>query len=177
MKIREYLSKLRSELDQMFKYSLDDAANFNGLAIEPFEDMPPTYTGHLDTYDNPRFIGVNADLPEHERKYVKARELGRYFQRLRRDSIVINRPWKWNLLATAPTETRDFIMSLDIEWRAYWLMYWHAGKKDFFGFIKRYPKKYFAVLFADNISNFVFWKLRVQTLIFKFFYKLALYDN
>jgi hypothetical protein len=181
MKIRDHLKKwreqLRAELKELFGHSIYEAAAYNKLAIEYLEGMPAKYTGHLDTHEEPRFIAVNPDLSEQDQVYVIAREIGRYAQLRRIDSPLLYGPRKWDLLATAPNETRNLILELDLEVRAYWIMYWHAGKKNFFGFFKRHRKKYLAAMFSNAISDYIFWKLRIQTLIFKFFYTLALYER
>jgi hypothetical protein len=158
MKIRQKLKQIREELKNLFKYSMDKAAAFNDLTIEYPNGMPAKYDGHLDTHEKPRFIAVNPDLPKQDQVYVIAREIGRYWHIRRKDSPFIDRRWKWDLLARVPAETRDFIYRLDVEVRAYWIMYWHGGRNDFY---KHHPKKYFTALFAHHISDYIFWKLRI----------------
>ncbi len=161
MKIREKLKTLRAELKALFAHSIYEAAEFNGLAIEYPEGMPPKYTGRLDTDEKPRFIAVNPDLSEDERVYIIAREIGRYAQLRGCNSLFIDRPWKWNLLATAPAQTRDYIYALDVEVRAYWIMLWHANRTTLSAFPKRHPKTYYLASYPLAVSDFVFWKLRV----------------
>jgi hypothetical protein len=166
MKIREHFEKLRNELRESFKYSVYDAAALNDLAIEYWERMPAYYDGHLDTTtEKPRFIAVNPDLPKQDQVYVIAREIGRLAQIRRIDSPFINRPWKWNLLATAPAEIRDLIYRLDVEVRAECVMYFLAAKYDFFGFYKRHPKKLLVIFNAHLISDFLFLKLRIRNVL------------
>ena len=162
MKIREKLKTLRAELKALFAHSIYEAAEFNGLAIEYPEGMPPKYTGRLDTEDKPRFIAVNRDLPEDERVYIIAREIGRYAQLRGRNSLFVDRPWKWNLLATAPAQTRDFIHGIDVEVRAYWIMFWHADRNTLSSFPKRHPRTYYLASYPAAVSDFVFWKLRIR---------------
>lgn len=162
MKIREKLKILRAELKALFAHSIYEAAEFNGLAIEYPEGMPLKYTGCLDTEDKPRFIAVNPNLPEDERVYIIAREIGRYAQLRGCNSLFIDRPWKWNLLAISPGQTRDFIYALDVEVRAYWIMFWHAKKNTLSAFPKRHPRTYYLASYPAAVSDFIFWKLRIR---------------
>jgi len=84
--------------------------------------MPVKYHGHLDPHDEPRFIAVNRDLPHWEQDLVIAREIARYAQDRRCNSPLLDRPWKWEMLAIAPDETKQIICKLDIDSRANWLM-------------------------------------------------------
>jgi hypothetical protein len=170
MKIREYFKrvreKFRAAMKEMFGHSIYEAAEFNGLAIEYWEHMPAHYDGHLDTTnEKPRFIAVNPDLPKEDQVYVIAREIGHYAQRRRIDSPFMDRPWRWNLLATAPTETRNLILKVDLEVRAHWIMYWHAGR-GFSGFYKRHRKKSLIGSYYRAISDYIFWKLRIRNFIY-----------
>jgi hypothetical protein len=178
---KRFWQQLRNELTALFKHSLHDAAKYNGLAIEQWEGMPAQYTAHLDTeHDNqeaPSFIAVNASLPSEEKAYQIALTLGGHLRIQRRDSLVIDRPWKQRLFDQAPVEFRDKVLHLDNEVRAFWLMYWHAGKKDFFGFYRSHPEKKRIAYYHTAISDYIFWRLRIQTWVFKFFYPLALYEN
>jgi hypothetical protein len=167
MKIREHLKQIRAGLKQLFSHSIYEAAAFNKLAIEYWEGMPAHYEGHLDTTnEQPRFIAVNKDLQIEDQVYAIAREIGRYNQLCGRNSPLICGPRQWNLLATAPTETRDFILSLDVEVRAYWIMFWHANKNTFCGIPKRHPKTYHLGSYASAISDYLFLKLRIRNLLF-----------
>jgi hypothetical protein len=166
MKIRELLKKIRAALKELFKYSVYDAAKFNGLAIEYPQGIPAKFDGHLDTDDPPRFIAVNPQLPKHEQVYVIARELARFAQQRQVDSLFVNRPWKRRLLATAPVATRGLIYRLDLEVRADWVMYWHAAKADYFSYIKHHRRKQLAIMFATNIADFLFLKLRIRSFLY-----------
>jgi hypothetical protein len=175
MKILEQLKKIRAGLKELFSHSIYEAAEFNGLAIEYWKDMGPKFDGRLDTTnEKPRFIGVNPDLPHQDQVYVIAREIARYAQLRQVNSPFLSCPTQWNLLATAPIETRDFILKVDLEIRTYWIMYWHAGKNDvFFGFYKRHPKKKSLVGYSQIISDYIFWKLRIEKFLSVFFQTFA----
>ena len=143
------------------------AAQFNALAIEYPSAMPANYDGHLDTDEPPRFIAVNPDLNEEHRDYIIAREIARFHQLCRRDSHIINSPRRWNLLATAPTEARDSICRLDVQMRAYNIMFWHATRSNFLSFPKRHPKTFLLILAADGISNFIFLELYIRSFLYR----------
>ena len=140
-----------------------------GLTVEPVDDMPAKYDGHLDTHAEPRFIAVKRELHPADKTYVIAREVGRCAQYYQRDSPIINRPWKWRVLAEAPEEVRSRIRKLDAEFRGYCLMALCATREDLVGFIKRNPKKVLAILCADNVINFLLFKLRIQNWFASFY--------
>jgi hypothetical protein len=175
MKIWEQLKNIRRQLTASFNHSIYDAAKFNGLAIEYWDGMPAHFNGRLDTTNEvPRFIAVNSDLPRREQTYVIAREIARFWQQRQSDSLVFNRPWKRELLATAPAETRSLIYRLDLEWRTYLIMYWHARKDDFFGFYNHNWGKYSLISNASNTSEWIFFKLRVRNFFQRIFSALRL---
>jgi|CZKV01.1.fsa_nt_gi hypothetical protein len=173
------LKKIRAELKEMFSHDIYEAAKHNGLAIEYWESMPAHYDGHLDTTnEKPRFIGVNPDLPPIDQVYAIAREIARYAQLRQVNSLVLSRPSQWNLLPTAPAETRDYILNVDLEIRTYWIMHWHAGSnKDFFGFYRRHPKKMLLVWNSQIIADYVFWKLRIRNLLITVLSTLRLWNG
>jgi hypothetical protein len=166
MRIRERLKAMRAQLRQQFSHSVYDAAEFNCLTIEYWKDMGPKYDGHLDTTNEvPCFIGVNPDLSKREQVYVIAREIARLLQQRRIRSMIFDDPQKWELLETAPAETRDLIYRLDLEWRTYMIMYWHAGKDDFFAYYKPNQRKFWVIMNGDNKARFIFFRLRVKRLV------------
>ncbi len=167
MKIRERLEAIRADPKPLSGRSMCGAAQFNALAIEYPSAMPANYDGHLDTDEPPRFIAVNPDLTEEHRDYIIAREIARFHQLCRRDSHIINSPRRWNLLATAPTKTRDSICRLDVEMRANSIMFWHATRSNLLSFPKRHPKTFLLILAADGISNSIFLQLRLRNFLYR----------
>ena len=163
-RIREHFKAVRAELKAMFAHSIYDAAHFNGLAIEYVVQMPPKYTACLDPHDQPAYIAVNSDMPEEERIYVIAREISRYLLRYGRESLLVNRPWKRKLLATASCETVDFIHSLDVEARTFWILYWHSTT-TFSQLHKNHPRTYWMGYYWIAASDFLFWKLRIRNAV------------
>ena len=77
-----------------------------GLEIEYLDAMPDKYDGHLDPHDTPRDIAVNRSLPAYDQVFVIAREIGRLGQLQRPGSTIFDKPNKWEMLATAPNETK-----------------------------------------------------------------------
>jgi hypothetical protein len=175
MKIRERLNAIRARLRQrLFSHTVFDAAEFNCLTIEYWKDMGPKYDGHLDTTNEvPCFIGVNPDLSKREQVYVIAREIARLLQQRHVKSMIFGQPWKWELLAAAPAETRDLIYRLDLEWRTYMIMFWHASKDDFFGYYRQNRRKYWAIFNGDSIASFIFFKLRIKRSMWGFYSAVA----
>src|ERR1019366_6953368 len=167
MNIPAPLKKLRAGLKELFSHSIYEAAEYNGLAVEYWGDMPAHYDAHLDTTnEKPRYIAVNPDLAHDKQVYVIAREIARYAQIRRVNSPFLSRPSQWNLLATAPAETRDFILNVDLEIRTYWIMYWHSGTNAvFFGFYKRHPEKKRLIWYSQTIADYIFWKLRIRNFL------------
>ena len=87
---------------------------------------------------------------------------------------LFDHPRKWSLLATAPAATRDLVYRLDVDVRTHDIMYWHAGKNDYFAFLKRHPKKLLVYCFTNAISDFIFLKLRIRKFFYGIFSTLAL---
>jgi hypothetical protein len=177
MTIKEHIRGVRASLKELFSHSIYEAAQFNGLAIEYPSGMPANYDGHLDTHDTPRFIAVNPDLPQREQVYIIAREIGRLAQLRGQPSIFTDSSWKRNLLATAPTETKDLINRLDVEVRAYWIMLFHADNATRSEFRERHPKSYWLAVFPTPVSDFIFWRLRISTILSGSLSTLRLTDN
>jgi len=169
MKMIDRLKAIRAVFKGMFKHSLFkhsiyEVAELNGLAIEYWEgDLGSKFAGHLDeTNETPRFIVVAATLSKRDETYVIARGIARYAQQRQVDSLLLDSPLKWALLAGAPAEDRDLLYKLDLEWRTYMLMYWHASKDHFFGYYNQNWGKYSTVSSASNTANFIFFKLRIR---------------
>src|ERR1035437_10543850 len=150
MKIRERLKKIREGLKIVVQHSVYDAARHNGLAIEYPEGMPANYTGHLDTDDPPRFIAVNPELARLDQVRVIAREIARYGQLRQLNSPVIDRSWKWTLLANAPVRTREKICAIDIEVRAQWLLILFTSHDDFRALFKNHLTRFLFAGFAQH---------------------------
>lgn len=147
------------------------------LAIEFSGDLPAKCDARLDRNDNPRYIKVNRNLPKYMQIFGIGRECGFLLQQQRYNSMALNRPWKWQLLAAIPDGDRQKLCHLDAEARASWFMIFHAKRDDYRAFAKNQPRKFFRAMFADTIIDYHLYKLRLQTSIFKFFYALALYEN
>ncbi len=162
MKLIAYLRKLRDQVRDQFKHSVYDAAKFNGLEIEYWNGMPAKFDGRLDPIgEPPKFIAVNPDLQKQDQVYVIAREIARHRQTCPDNSIFVTSAWKKRLYAIAPIEIKNQIKAMDLEFLTYWTMYWHAGKRDFFGFYRRHPEKKRIVGYPYPISDYIFWKLRI----------------
>jgi hypothetical protein len=133
------------------------------LPIEYLDGMPAQIDGWLDSHTTPRFISVNRNLPQHEQVFAIARELGFYAQQRLCNSLILDRPWKWEVLARAPEELRQKIRLLDAGHRAHWLMLFFATGDEFRAFVKKHPKKVLAIIFTDNIVGFHLYALRIKT--------------
>jgi hypothetical protein len=150
------------------KYTIIDVANNTGLPVEFLEGMPAKYNGHLDMHDEPRFIGVNRDLPQCDQIYTIAREIGFYHQNRQCHSMVLNHPWKWGMLTIAPDQITQKVRQLDAESRAFCLLMLYSTRDDFRAFVKRHPKTVLVNIFSSNIVDFLLLKVRIKTWFFKF---------
>ena len=170
---RSLLTALRTALNLKPCFTLPEMAQRSGLAVEHL-DLPPGLDGWLDPGDTPRFISINRNLAPDAQVYVIARSLAFRAQQQGYNSLVLNRPWKWQTLAEANEEIRDIVCQLDLESRAELFMLHFATGDEFRAYVKRRRAKLLRVIFADNIVLFYLVKSRVQNMIFKFFYHLAL---
>lgn len=153
--------------------TLANVANRNGLNIEHLDNMPAKYDGHLDSHDEPRFIAVKRDLTQWKQAFVIAREISRCAQDRRCNSLLLNRPWKWEMLAIAPDETKQTICELDIESRAHLLMTLCATGDDFRAFCRRHPEIFYKPFYTDNVVLFHLSILRLKTWLSRFFRQFA----
>lgn len=127
--------------------------------------------------DDPRAISVNRNLPQYQQVFGIGRECGFLLQQRGYNSLALDRPWKWKLLAAAPDGDRQKLCHLDAEGRAFLFVCFYAKRDDFLAFAKSQPKKFFRLMFSNVIFIVHLSRLRLQTWIFKFFYALALYEN
>jgi hypothetical protein len=153
--------------------TLADVANKSGLNIEQLENMPAKYDGHLDPHDQPRFIAVKSDLAQWEQSLVIAREFGRYAQDRRWNSMMLDRPWKWEMLTIAPDDIKQMISKLDIDARAHLLMTLCATGDDFRAFCKRHPEIFYKPFYTDIVVLFHLSKLRIKTWLSRLFRQFA----
>jgi len=168
------LLALRAKLNLRPQLTMFQAAQNAGLPVEYQAPVSTTFDGYLDTHAEPRFIAVNLNLPPEDQILTIARELGFCAQRYRRNSLVLDRPWKWRLLETAPEEIREKISLLDAHHRAHWFMMAFATGDQYRAYYRKHRESVFAGIFADTTVIFQFWKLRIQTWIYKILVVLAL---
>jgi hypothetical protein len=167
MNILKKLNEARLNLGKkMFPLSLLDLPKQWNLTLEYLDGMPARLDGYLDHHQDPRFIAVNRALPAPELAYIVARELSRCGQSRRLNSFLLCSPKKWKLLEGAPSRTREQLCKLDLEGRTLMMMSLFAPSADNLGFIRLHPKKYLHMLFADNIADLLFLKLRIKNLFF-----------
>lgn len=171
---RNAFSTLREKLKLRPQFTMFQAAQNAGVPVEYLAKVSTTFEGYLDTYDEPRFIAVNPNLPPEDQVFTVARELGYCAQRRRCNSLVLDRPWKWRLFESAPEEIRERISMLDAHHRAHWFMLAFATGDQYRAYYRKHRGSVFAGIFADTIVHFQLWKLRVQTWIYKMFVVLAL---
>jgi hypothetical protein len=155
------------------KCTITDIAQKSGLPVEYLEGRPANFAGYLDRNPNPRFIAVNGDLPAHEQAWVIAQQIAVWAQQQGFNSLALNRPWKWEMLAAAPAKLKQKIGQMDMEYRAHWLMLFFATGDEFRAFIKSNPKRFWAHTFTDNIIGYHLSKLRVKLWLAKFRRKIA----
>jgi hypothetical protein len=89
--------------------------------------------------------------------------------------MILDRPWKWEALAAAPDNVREFILRYDAEFRAGILMVHFTPRDEFRGYFK---KKFLKSVTAGFWNHFIVQlrlvQFRVQKTVHKFFYVLAL---
>ena len=153
----------------MFQY-----AQKAGLSVELLDGIPQNLGGWLDPDPSPRFIGVNRNLPQHEQVFIIARELGYFAQDCGQNSALLDQPWKWHMLSTAPESIGEDIYRMDAEFRGFWLMLWFATGDEFRAFVNQHPGKLCKILFYDNIVTVQLYRLRVKSWLRSFFNRLAL---
>ena len=142
--------------------TLVDVAAHNGFAVESSSALPDQFDGFQDSNDTPRFIIVNQTLPAGEQAFFIARELGYRWQQQRVRSFVFDKPWKWEVLNHASDEECEKICRLDAELRGYWLLLICASGRELRDFVKRNPKRWLKLAFADHIAAFHFQKIRAR---------------
>jgi hypothetical protein len=170
---KEIFVALRKKYGIKNRYSMTEIAQKSGLPVEYLENMPANFAGYLDWHPDPRFIAVNRDLPAHEQAWFIARQIAARAQDQRYNSLVLNRPWKWEMLDAAPENLKQKISQLDIEYRAHWLMLFFTTGDEFRAFIKADPKRFWAHTFTDNIVGYHLSMLRAKLWFSKFCRKIA----
>ena len=144
------------------QFTIFEIAHRTGLPIEYLDNMPVKFDAWLDPHETPRFISVNRNLSQDEKVFAVTRELGFYAQQQRRDSLILNRPWKWAMLDAAPEPLKHKISTLDAEFRGHWLMFYFATGDEFRAYVKRHPKKVLAIGFAGHVAGFHLYVLRIK---------------
>jgi hypothetical protein len=170
---KEKFVALRKKYGIKNRYSMTEIAQKAGLPVEYLKNMPTTFEGFLDWHPDPRFIAVNHDLPAHEQAWFIARQIAVWAQQQRYNSLVLNRPWKWEMLDAAPEKLKQKISQLDIEYRAHWLMLFFATGDEFRAFIRANPKRFWSDAFTDNIVGYHLSMLRAKLWFSKFCRKIA----
>jgi hypothetical protein len=164
---------IRVKLNLKPQYTLPEIAQKGGMPVEYLENVPANYEGFMDWNDEPRFIAVNRDLPAHDRALFIARQLALRAQQRRFNSLVLDRPWKWEMFDAAPAKLKSKISQLDIEYRAHWLMlFWSTGD-EFRAFIRAKPTRIWSQTFNDSIVSYHLSMLRAKLWIGKFCHKIA----
>jgi len=82
------------------------------LAIEFTDGLPDKCDARLEQRDDPRAISVNRNLPQYQQVFGIGRECGFLLQQRGYNSLALDRPWKWKLLAAAPDGDRQKLCHL-----------------------------------------------------------------
>lgn len=170
------LVAIRKKLNLKPKFTMAEVAHRSGFPVEYLKNIPTTFEGFLDWHDDPRFIVVNRDLPAHDQAFFIARQLAVLAHEQRRNSLVLNRPWKWEMLDAAPEQLKNKICQLDVESRAHWFMLFWATGDEFRAFIKADTKRLWANSFNSNIVGYHLSKLRVKLWLAKIYRKIAIVE-
>jgi hypothetical protein len=161
-RFKEFLVSLRRKYGFKNRYSMCDLAQNAGLPVEYPESLPTTFEGYLDWHPEPRFIVVNRNLPLHDQAFFIARQVATCAQKRRCNSLVLNRPWKWEMFDAAPADLKEKVSQLDIEHRAHWFMLFFATGDEFRAFIRADPKRFWSYPFNDNIVAYHLSLLRAK---------------
>jgi hypothetical protein len=172
--LKEFLVSLRRKYGFKNRYSMCDLAQNAGLPVEYLENSPPTLEGFLDWNPDPRFIAVNRNLPLHDQAFFIARQIAACAQKRRCNSLVLNRPWKWETFDAAPAGLKEKVSQMDIEYRAHGFMLFFATGDEFRAFIKASPKRFWSHIFADNIVGYHLSILRAKLWFAKCCRKVAI---
>jgi hypothetical protein len=164
---------IRAKLNLKPKYSVSDLSKMVGLPVEYPEYRPAEFVGYLYYSEDACFIAVNQDLPASQQAWFIAQQIAFHNQRRGFDSLCLNRPWKWEMLALAPDELRQKICKLDEESRADFIMLNHATGDEFRAYMKSHLGRLFWMLFTDNYVAFQLSKLRIKVWFADFFRKIA----
>ena len=152
---------------------MSEIAQKAGLAVENLENIPTTMEGFLDWNPDPRFIAVNCNLPAHDQVLFIARQLATCAQQQRRNSLALDKPWKWEMFDAAPAALKQKISQMDIEYRAHWFMLFFSTGDEFRAFIRANPKRFWSHLPTDNVVLYHLSVLRVKLWLRKFYWKIA----
>ena len=163
-------------MTQKNQLTMADFARLNGLEIEELNGMPARYDGHLDLSDTKScHIAINRNLTSWRRSQVIGREIGYFAQEQRWPSMILDRPWKWEALSAAPVNIKEFILRYDAEFRAEILMLHFTTRDEFRDYFKQTFLKSLTIHFWNHlVVQLRLIQFRVQTIVFKFFYVLAL---
>lgn len=157
--------------------TLADFAERAGLPVVDLVNRPANYPGYLDMFEEPRFIAVNRDFPVDEQAWFIAQQVAFCAQQRGVDSLALNRPWKWELLETAPHELKEKILAMDQEFRAYWFMLLFASREEYRPFARKNRKKISKITFTDNIVRFYLYKLWLKIWLSKLYRRLVFMGN
>jgi hypothetical protein len=171
---KEKFVALRKKWGIKNKYTITDIAQKAGLPIEYLENIPANFEGFLDLHNEPRFIAVNQDLPADEQALFIARQIAFCAQQRRYNSLVLNRPWKWQALDAAPEELKNKIFLMDAEYRTHWLMLFCSTGDEFRAYIRKSPERFLAHTFTDNIVSYHLSMLKAKLWISKLYRKIAI---
>jgi hypothetical protein len=173
--IRAYAHKklvaIRKKLNLKPKYSVVEVANQLGFTIVYPEFKPAGFTAFPLWNDSPA-IAVNSDLAAHEQALAIAAQLAYITQRLQCNSMVLDQPWKWEMLDAAPNDLRERICELDEKSRAHLIMLNHASGDEFRAYIKDDYRRLYRGSFYSNRVAFQLKKLQIKIVFVKFCRKL-----
>lgn len=172
-RVKEVLVSLRKKYGLKNRFSMCDCAHNAGLPVEYLENLPSTFEGFLDWNHDPSFIAVNRNLPPHDQAFFIARQIATCAQKRRCNSLVLNRPWKWEMFEATPAGLKEKIGQLDIEFRAHCLMLYFATGDEFRAFIRADPKRLWCHASNDNIVWYHLSILRTKLWFTRFCRKIA----
>lgn len=154
--------EMREGLRKFYSITLVEIANNHGLAVEYVPELPVRVDGFLDRHEMPRFIAVNSTLHPVDQSYAICREVSRWRQERRLDSMVLSSPKRWQLFDNAPEPVRNRIGELDLEQRAMMMLaFWGKGS-EYFVYHKRKPSKIFRTGCITLVTDFLFLLLRIR---------------
>lgn len=159
---RKAVTALRVKLNIRPRFTMVQFAQNAGLAVVELKNKPTNFAGYLDWHNDPCFIAINRDLQAYQQTWFIALQIAVCAHQRRCNSIVMNKPWKWNALDAAPQWIQDKIRAMDIEYRAYCFMLLFSNGDDYRAFVRHNSWMVFKLTFMDNVIAYELTKLRVK---------------